>query len=923
MPLRFRVHSVACAIGCADASIPTREGQRTLSRRVIAGATANEHDRRHASVTSPRSTPLATPVDLRRAAQYERRRAGVRGSTRAIATRSDGCRPGARSSADCRSSSPARRPSAAGSCSTARWSSTCGATGPASHVVVAHFCDAWRDPVAGRPADLPIGWVTPVGQPLARYTRRAGLRAVASRGVMRRRFEVNEGIIGWGQGAFAARARTTIDTPLDWRGPYPAMPAGGYAEPGHAGLLGILPGSLGSGPDRAWPIRCPVRPATSRCGSMRSRSRTAPGDLARLRMEPLAPLDEGGGVVVAAVTAFRGTASPLVARAAATRSGSSGAAERRGRRRGPRPGVPGAPGTAARSRRIGGPSRAVTGWGTPLADRRAKHGDARRPRDDRRTPRSPSATSVVPAQPPARRRRAQAVRRRDHRIAADADAPGRRRDRRCDDRGGDARPRPVPGGRRAVPPAARASRRDQPGPQRGHRRGPRPRRRDLRVRPGPVPDRAAGRGRAGRGGPRVRLPPAHPVASTSAPTRDARSRPARPAARAGRRPGRPRLDRGRLPRPLHLADLGAAPGPGRGRRHRQPAGDAMGRPPHERRRPAGRRRRRPDGPAHGGHGQREPAEHARPHRPAGRLGRGPADGERRSSRGPPGRPADRPDRRLGGCRPRAGRAGPRRPLPAAVRGGRRRHRLGQDRRGRDAGPHARTSTGRRSASGTASSTAATGCRSSGARTRCRPRSRSGPSGPTPAWTPARRSRSRPGRTAVRAGRTFVSSGSFVDLEVDGCGPGDVIKLGRGGGSVEVRAAASAAQPVIDRLELIHDGVVVAATSADGGRSREPLGARHGLEGRLARRPGHQPRADPLGLRHEHGRPQLPGLRGRPRQAGLRADDAAAIGTIIDGARTWVEQIATVRSPAERARLAAYMAASRETLDELVRERSRH
>ena len=117
------------------------------------------------------------------------------------------------------------------------------AAGPASHVVVAHFCDAWRDPVAGRPADLPIGWVTPVGQPLARYTvELASGRTVAA--VMRRRFEVNEGIIGWGQGAFAAVAHR-VDTPLDWRGPYPAMPAGGYAEPGHAGLLGILPGSWG------------------------------------------------------------------------------------------------------------------------------------------------------------------------------------------------------------------------------------------------------------------------------------------------------------------------------------------------------------------------------------------------------------------------------------------------------------------------------------------------------------------------------------------------------------------------------------------------------------------------------------------------------------------------------------------------------
>ena len=71
-------------------------------------------------------------------------------------------------------------------------------------------------------------------------------------------------------------------------------------------------------------------------------------------------------------------------------------------------------------------------------------------------------------------------------------------------------------------------------------------------------------------------------------------------------------------------------------------------------------------------------------------------------------------------------------------------------------------------------------------------------------------------TAVRAGRTFVSSGTFIDLAVEDCGPGDVVKLGGGGGTVEVRVSAWAAQPVIDRLELIHDGRVVADTAVTGG-----------------------------------------------------------------------------------------------------------
>ncbi|HVQ22155.1 MAG TPA: hypothetical protein VMT36_02685, partial [Candidatus Saccharimonadia bacterium] len=30
--------------------------------------------------------------------------------------------------------------------------------GPASHVIIAHFSDAWRDEGGSRPADLPVGW---------------------------------------------------------------------------------------------------------------------------------------------------------------------------------------------------------------------------------------------------------------------------------------------------------------------------------------------------------------------------------------------------------------------------------------------------------------------------------------------------------------------------------------------------------------------------------------------------------------------------------------------------------------------------------------------------------------------------------------------------------------------------------------------
>jgi hypothetical protein len=48
------------------------------------------------------------------------------------------------------------------------------------------------------------------------------------------------------------------------------------------------------------------------------------------------------------------------------------------------------------------------------------------------------------------------------------------------------------------------------------------------------------------------------------------------------------------------------------------------------------------------------------------------------------------------------------------------------------------------------------------------------------------------------------------------------------------------------------------------------------------------------------------------------EDAAVIGTIIDGSQTWVETIAATRSAAQRAELADYFASSRKALDEIGR-----
>ncbi len=66
---------------------------------------------------------------------------------------------------------------------------------------------------------------------------------------------------------------------------------------------------------------------------------------------------------------------------------------------------------------------------------------------------------------------------------------------------------------------------------------------------------------------------------------------------------------------------------------------------------------------------------------------------------------------------------------------------------------------------------------------------------------------------LRAGRTFVTNGPLVEFTVNGNGPGSTVT---GDGRLAVRAKAVSRVP-FDRVELIHDGEVIAEQSAQGGR----------------------------------------------------------------------------------------------------------
>ena len=180
--------------------------------------------------------------------------------------------------------------------------------GPASHLVIAHFVDSWRDPEGGRPAGIPVGWVLPTGERLARYelVHADGRTDLVD---VRRRFEIDDGIIGWGYLPFAAVGHRR-DEVVDWRGPHPRQAPGHYAPAGHAGPLTMLPGAWGPGQTGVADfVPTPDDDATYWLHAIP----LAPGsELVELRLAPLGGGRPGSDVVVAGLTLFNGSADPLV-----------------------------------------------------------------------------------------------------------------------------------------------------------------------------------------------------------------------------------------------------------------------------------------------------------------------------------------------------------------------------------------------------------------------------------------------------------------------------------------------------------------------------------------------------------------------------------------------------------------------------------
>jgi hypothetical protein len=144
--------------------------------------------------------------------------------------------------------------------------------------------------------------------------------------------------------------------------------------------------------------------------------------------------------------------------------------------------------------------------------------------------------------------------------------------------------------------------------------------------------------------------------------------------------------------------------------------------------------------------------------------------------------------------------------------------------------------------------------------------------------------------AVRSGRTSTSSGPFIDLSVEGMGLGGEIVIGPGA-SLGVHATARCVAP-LDRLELVYNGRVVEATTEPDGnrflelkttirtsrggwiaaRTSSPFVAQHVWPVQMA---AHTSPIYLVGDRHVDAR-----------------DDIAYLRTIVAGGLTWLDTLAT-------------------------------
>ena len=173
--------------------------------------------------------------------------------------------------------------------------------------------------------------------------------------------------------------------------------------------------------------------------------------------------------------------------------------------------------------------------------------------------------------------------------------------------------------------------------------------------------------------------------------------------------------------------------------------------------------------------------------------------------------------------------------------------------------------------------------------------------------------------AVRSGNTFMTTGPLLLFQVDGQVPGAEIKLGAGGGTVEAKVEAKSFVP-FHRLEVVLNGKVVASREEQAGSLEMTLKEKVSLSGsgwlaaRCASKLG-PTTSWTLGIQ-AHTSPVYVTV---PGQELFSAPAANYFLTLIDGAETWVRNLATRPDPQQMARALQVFTDARERLHRRLHE----
>ena len=170
--------------------------------------------------------------------------------------------------------------------------------------------------------------------------------------------------------------------------------------------------------------------------------------------------------------------------------------------------------------------------------------------------------------------------------------------------------------------------------------------------------------------------------------------------------------------------------------------------------------------------------------------------------------------------------------------------------------------------------------------------------------------------AVRAGRTFATTGPVIDLKVDGKEIGDAIAMPPGGGHVEVRAVAESFWP-LGKIEVVFNGRVAASTQAKKGSKRLEIRDRIRIPhtGWIAARCSGYPN-HPAGYVAAHTSPVYLTCGSSRAFDGPAAEHMLAL---VEGGIEYLELIATAFDEGSRARMAKVLDEARQELKRRLRE----